>query len=44
MSKQKTVKIPASKPRNPYTVGVRTRSGAGAHKDKKRESKNTHEK
>ena len=36
------ITIPVKKPRNPLVPLTKTRSGAGKHKDKKKEDKRTH--
>jgi hypothetical protein len=40
MKSKKPTVVPKSTPRNPLAVPVKTRGGAGKHKDRKRESKN----
>lgn len=36
------IKIPVKKPRNTLVPATKTRSGAGKHKDRKKEQKGTH--
>lgn len=38
----KPLVVPKSTPRNPLAVPVKTRNGAGKHKNRKRDSKNNH--
>ncbi len=40
MKSNKPTVVPKSTPRNPLVVPVKTRKGAGRHKDRKREAKN----
>lgn len=37
------ITIPIKKPRNPLVPATKTRSGAGKHKDRKKEQKGKHD-